>query len=367
MAETKTPNDHGFSRDLERAISPRVRQVEADLPVVRGDDLATLKKILRGEAKPPFEVDPKRAINALTRSERSEDVAQILSAVLSREQETTKVRTVAAHNLAMLPPEFAEKPLLRNIATADGILRDEIVTSLGRVGTAESLKRLEELPAPPGEARQRLLVLAKAAIGVRSGMKPPDLGRVLGVRWSDHRLNPLEPGRVREELTRLWDSTFGIALNPEFGFELDCGNSKNLLFLNAEIKSGNFLASAATKPLIAGLVALREDDTPHSTVRYVVFTTPAESGIEIVVTRKNGQVAFAGQARIENEALRISLRDVGQERTPTAVEGTVTNDRIDLKLRVWRGAAKSKRPGLPVQVRSAGAAGTLRRGFSRSS
>lgn len=359
------PNDHGFSRELERAISPRVRQVEADLPLLQGQDLADLKRILRGETRPPFDVDKKRAVNALTRSERSEEVGQILSAVLSTEQEDTKIRTVAAHNLGLLPPEIAEKPLLRNIATGDEMIRDEIVSSLARVGTAEALERLEALPLPPNEARQRQLVLAKAAIGIRTGLKPPDLGRVLGVRWSDHRLKPMEPERVRQELTLLWDSTFGISLNPASGFEVDCGNSKNLLFLNAEIKAGDFIASARAKPLIAGIVALREDDTPHSTVRYVVLTNPAESGIEIVVTRKNGQVAFAGQARFENEALRISLRDVGQERTPTAVEGIVASDRIDLNLRVWRGATKSKRPGLPVQVRHAGAADTVRRGFGR--
>ncbi|HJQ33109.1 MAG TPA: HEAT repeat domain-containing protein [Pyrinomonadaceae bacterium] len=337
-----------------QAISGDEVSCFTDLPVLAGDDVEDLKQILRGEEDPGILVDRKRAVNALARSESSSEAAEILEQILSNPGETIRVRSVAANDLSLMPSEAAEAALLRNADAESEVVRAEVFKSLGRVGTAKALEHLAALPEPKTEHARQQLSLARVAISFRSGAEgrgAQDANRALGVRWTTHAVRPVEGERLRKHVAALRGSTYGIGLNPETGFEISCGErATHLLFLNEAVRRGAFIESVRSGKMIAGLVGLLETAEQRVTIRYLVLTTPTERGLEVVVTRTNGDVAYVGEALPDGDGLRLTMRDVGLERTATEIEGRASNEDLQLSLRVWRGQAKPKRHGEPILV-----------------
>jgi HEAT repeat protein len=99
--------------------------------------VVVLKEILRGEKRPPIQIDKKRVVNALASSERSAEASAILAGVLADLTETTRVRATAAAQLSVMPREFAEKALVDNLETANEIVRREVHKSLTKIGSAK--------------------------------------------------------------------------------------------------------------------------------------------------------------------------------------------------------------------------------------
>jgi HEAT repeats len=353
IGQLTDPGDREFSRTLLQAISLNSLEVEIDLPILTGADLSVLKEILRGEKIPNFLIDIKRAINALTRSERSVEAGEILSRIVSDTEETVGVRATAALNLSMMPPEVSEKALLQNLTSADETVQVEVIKALGRIGSAEALARLKALSEPDNDFIKQQLSLAKLAIAFRSGADEAgdwDAKSILGIQWMTHTAKIVEDRQVRENIDAIWGSTYGITLNPNVGFEISCGRAKHFLFLNDVVKRGTFLDDVKSRKMIAGLVALQEEHIQYSTIRYLLLTNPSNSGIELIVARTNGEAVYAGEANPNGAALRLRMRDVGLERTPTEIEGLLSNEDIQLNFRVWGGRAKKKKHGEPIRV-----------------
>ena len=344
------PENPDLSRELLWAISAEMGAAEVDFTVLVGRDLSDLKCILRGERIPNVPFDKKRAINTLTRSERSAETTEILAGILSSADEPTEVRVTAARNIALMPLDICEKALLRNLTDRDKFVREEVIRSLSRIGTTEALRRLQELPVPDNEYHQRQLSFAKLSIGIRSDTEETDISGILGIRWASHRVKPIEGKAVKEDIDSIWGSPYGITLNPDLGFDVHCGRLRHLLFLNAEIKRGALVSSVRSRAMIAGVVALQEEDVKYSTIRYLLLTVPSETGIDAIIARTNGEVAYTGEARFDGEVLRLEMRDVGLERTPTEIEGLVSNDDVNVNLRIWRGAIRTKKHGEPIHV-----------------
>lgn len=348
------PRGRGLSRSLLHAVSAEGADCHSDLPTLAREDVAALKQVLRGERDPGIRIDRKRAVKALANSERSRESSDILAGILSNPKETTQMRALAANKLGLMPPEPAEAALLRSLHAEDEMVRVEVFKSLGRVGTARALERLKELPDPETEHVRRQLSLARVAIAFRSGSEWHEgqgAAGDLGVRWTTHAARALEGGRVREHVAALRDSNYGIALNLETGFEINCGQRvSHLLLLNEAVKRGAYVESVRARKMIAGLVALPEKEERHMSVRYLVLTAPSERGLEVIVTRTNGDVAYVGEAQPDRDGFRLTLRDVGLERMAIEIEGHASDEDLRLNLRVWRGQAKPKKHGEPIRA-----------------
>ncbi len=353
MTDKQTrPEGQEFSRELLQAIAADEISCYIDLPVLAGDDVAALKQILLGKRVPRIPIDMKRAVTALAHSESSAEASEILGRVMADTKETMRVRAAAAANLSLMPQEAAEDALLRNLTADNDILRVEVFKSLARVGTVKSLERLKSLPEPETEHVRSQLSLAKVAISFRSGSDArdgQDANSALGIRWTTHTAKMLEGKQVRETIAAISGPTYGITLNLETCFEISCGGRTNhFLFMNDAIKRGAYIESMRSRNMIAGLVALSEKETRHLTIRYLVLTSPSEKGVEVIVTRTNGDVAYTGEARPADDGFQLTMRDVGSERMATEIEGYASDADIQLRLRVWRGRVKPKRHGEPI-------------------
>jgi hypothetical protein len=355
--DPSSAGDEGLSLALLRAIAADTSDCFVDLPELPPDDVADLKKILRGERIPAPPVDRERAVAALARSERSVEASKILTCIVSSPEELLRVRAAAASYLSVMPPEAAEQGLLSNLTSDEPTVRLEVIKSLGCVGSVESLDRLKALPTPDGDHERQLLEFVKLVIAWRAGVGERAIGpagTTLGVRWTTHNTNMIEGSEVQDSIRAMRGSTFGLVLNPDMAVELHCGSLTHTIFLNEVLRRGALLDPLRSRNMIAGIVALHEEGTRHLTVRYVVLTSPNDGGVAVIVARTSGDVVFAGAGRWEGDALRLTMRDVGLERIPIEIAGLASSDRLELTVRVWRGPVRAKRHGELIRTRFPG-------------
>ncbi len=341
----------GFSPELLHAISADEIGCFVDLHLLSTDDVAVLKQIIRGEKLPPMPIDKKRVVNALARSDSSAEASEILARVVSDKNETTRIRATAAVHLSLMPQNAAEKALIRNLNTDDENVRIEVIKSLGRVGAARAFNSLKELPELKTDYAKRQLSLAKLAISFRSGLEDDqDENGPFGIQWSTQTAREVEGKRVRAIIEATEGLTHGISLNPNTGFEIECRRTKFNFLLNKAIKQGAFTDSILSRNLIAGLIVAEEPETRQFTVRYQIMTSPSEEGVEVIVTRANGDMAYVGELQPDGDELQLAIRDVGLDRLATEIKGCVSNDSIRLELRTLRGNVRPKKHPVPIRL-----------------
>lgn len=344
--EQVQPDVRGLSPGLLRAIAARQRYVEVDTPIVEGDDLSDLKRLLRADPNP--EIDGKRAIGTLARSERSADAATILEEILRDVRRPATIRAAAALGLGGMPPEVAERSLLRGLDCGDDRVQSAVLTSIAQMGTAEALARLRDLPEPEDESARRQLSLARLAVGLRTGAPREQIDgelSVFGVGWHTEEARQVEPKRVRACVAALGDVAYGLKLDPAVAWDVGCGGVAQLLLISKELELGAVAEQVSTRSLLAGLIAVTDDERGYAAVRYLVMTTPSATGCEVFVARPTGDVVYAGSAERERESLRLTLRDVGVARVPTTIEARVSGREISVSIRSWGGARRRSAQG----------------------
>jgi hypothetical protein len=341
MSETHI--EKKYSKSLAKAVAAESLVCFSDLPALSDKDLADLKGILKGTKTTSVPIDAKQAITILAHGEPSVESIEILARILSNTSESTKVRVSAAANLGILGSESAEKALLKNLDTEDQFVRSEVIKSLGKVGSAESLRRLDLSAETASDSERRLIDFARVTIAFREGSYEED--SMPGVDWRTQSLKVVEGDRVAENVRKIWGSTYGVVLSREVGLAMVCGRSTLSVLLNSLLKRGSWLETIRSRPLIAGILTVKEHEVAQYSVRSLLITKPTDTGFTIAATRTDGDVVFAGDARPEGDGLRLTIRNVGPERTPVEIGGVITNDDIKLDLRTWRGTVRDKRHG----------------------
>lgn len=286
------------------------------------------------------------AVNAKSKI-TTESTAQ-LKQILSSTSKTTKERISAAANLGIIGTQDAEQVLLLNLENDDPFIRREVFKSLGMIGSGESLKRLNLAADIQNDVDQKQLDFARKIIAFREG--DADQSDTPDINWKTQSLQSIEGEQVSKVVREIWGSNYGLELNPKFGFAFNCGRSTLNVLLNNALAPGSLTEDLCSKPMIAGLVTIRESEVQGYSVRYLLLTEPTDNGFKISVNRTSGDVVFSGNAIQDKKTLRLTMRDVGIERTPTEIIGTINNDRINLDLRTWQGKVQSKGHGEAVRI-----------------
>lgn len=147
MKENKKINElQGMSDELKRAISENFLYLEYDSPDLNEQDTTILKSILKGEMKPDFRIDKKRAIFALVRNDESSETAEILEKILADKTQMRRIRKIAAFNLGKMSSLFPEELLIRHLKTEeDPLIQMELIRTLGSIGSDKALNTLNKL------------------------------------------------------------------------------------------------------------------------------------------------------------------------------------------------------------------------------
>lgn len=139
-----------------------------DLPKLANADLDNLKAILLGKKTTDYQMDMKRAVNALSQSDRSKESAGILAGILADERQPSKTRAITALNLGAFPHPEAEDALIGQLTSKDPMVQAAVIKSLGRGGSAKAINALKKIQP----ANERLRKLASfAETGYRFSLK----------------------------------------------------------------------------------------------------------------------------------------------------------------------------------------------------
>ena len=332
MADTQD-----YSDLLPRLISAEVILAHPDPTTLVGADLDALKSVLRGEFRPDFPVDRKRALEVLARSEASPETAALLGGVLSEPDAPVELRMIAAQLLRRMPPEAAEPPLIAALKTDDARLRRAVLGSLAQVGGEAAQKALAAMPETPELASARLLIV------LRGGAHDGGLSEVLGIGSVRITADPLPDDDARRILDVFGGRAGGVPLTPEGAVGFTCQAARHAVLLAREADFSR-----------AGIVAavLRDGDEPGDlSLRYLVVIAAAKDGVEIALVTPSGRADYAGHGRKTSAGLTFRLRDTGAASIPLSVEAKVASGtiRLTLDLPEFRGrAARPTRSPTPI-------------------
>ena len=327
---------------MQNAIAADRLYVEVDLPKLADADLDDLKAILLGKKTTDYQMDMKRAVNALSQSDRSKESAGILAGILADEKQPSKTRAITALNLGAFPHPEAEDALIGQLTSKDPMVQAAVIKSLGRGGSAKAINALKKIQ-PANERLRKLASFAETAIGFRSKSSSLDVS-LPDIAWNDFKARTIQGEAVRQKIGKVWGATYGIGLSPEIAVEFQCGSVKHCIFLNDALKQGAFTRPIKAEKMIAGLVV--QDDSPsHLTIRYLILSFPTKDGISLAVLNNDGDVQYAGQIVAAEKGLHFKLRDIGLSGTPTEVEGLLTDDKLEVGFRAWKTGRMRKRHG----------------------
>lgn len=312
-------------------------------PDIRGGQLATLKRILRGEEPGVVAFDRRNAVNLLARSDTSDDASALLGAVLANPAEKPAARLSAAQALGRHPGPVPEAALRDTLPSLEGRLRRAAVQALGRIGGMASVTALERYAR---QTHDPLLRRAAEFAGTLIAFREGDARTAGSARFRVQRGEPLDPTRLRRtpavraflmtrdrvtgSLARTTGSRFGIRLHCGLAMTFPCGDAANLVMLNAKLRSRSIADDLLARPHLAGLVYLGAGPSMPLRVRFLILTRPSGNGAEILLTRPDGDLVYRGHARRVSSTLGISVSHVGPYERPVEITGAIAPGRLSL-------------------------------------
>ena len=326
-----------ISDTLRRLTTSDVIRAHPDDTQVTGDDLNALKSILRGEMRPEFPVNTKRALELLSRSDGSPEAAKVLADTLADADAAIGLRVTAARALGRLPQNVAEPPLIAALDTTEPRLRRAVIGSLGQVGGKSALKALLALPDEPDVAFARL----KTAL--REDSHKGGIFDALGVGVTQVVSEPLPAKEARRLLDEIGGTAGGVALDPKGAAGLSCRNARYAIVRAKD--------ADATSLGIVGAVLRDIGDPGGVTVSHIVLVATAGEGLEIAVATSSGRTDYAGHGKTERGVTTFQLRSTGAASWPLTGEAKLSGGKLSVALEIavsGQGARHGVRAPQPI-------------------
>ena len=350
------------STSTTTTLSPRITELlrtehrvsQTKLGSLGPKDLADLRNVASGRSWPDQRVKA-LALLAATGSpgSTSASVGTVLRNALADRSASPEVRAAGATWLSRNRIKGADSALLASLAVEDeAAVAHKIVAGLARSGGATAIKKLaalaNTLPAGVGEGVQAHARFAAVVLACRFGVKghPP-----VPVPVSAHLPAPAAAAMQAasaarpEDALRVLEQTladnFGVDGSHDGVFFLTCAGRRLALVAGAGLRGP--LADLLLRPSLLGYVAEQAEADGSSSVSTLVLAWPdGAGGLQVSVNRLSGRAEYAGQARVEGDALVLQLDAVaGPGATETSISGSVQGGRLDgLQVRTGQRSAR---------------------------
>ena len=242
-----------------------------------------------------------------------------LATVLLNEAEASETRVPAAMTLWRLGSVQAAEVLERALAASDQSALAAVFTALGQIGPQTALAAIVQ-------ARRRARGLARARadfaatlIAHRYGLPghvvtPPSSKEFLPVSSGAvraFRVTRADAAEAELGLRSLAHEPVGVDLSERDAYRLRCDGNDWLLLLSADLSAAG--ASGVTERKgVAAVVASKQEATGLYSTRFLVLTSPVRGrrSAAITVHRGTGELAFAGEANVDGDAVEFAVRAV---------------------------------------------------------
>lgn len=245
---------------------------------------------------------------------------QLLAQVLENTAEERQYRLVAAITLGRILTPSAEKILVGNLKDEQPAL-SEVLKSLGRIGSRESLAAIDSLKLPEGHHAVSAARFAASLITYRLGIAGHDLPlpdeknllRAEGTPAQRIELRKMEAPAAKVVIEALTRFPYG---NVEFDLDavtgVHCAGETNVILINREFSKPGTLVKATQRKALFAIGALQSPETGDFSPSYLLFTHPSATRgtVHMIVTRCSGAYAMAGFGRLEGDGGAYELRSV---------------------------------------------------------
>lgn len=313
---------------------------------LRADDLRQLRAAAL-DRRQPYRG---RAMEALVAA-GDQRAAKLLQDVLLSADEDPDVRAAAAGHLGRLGTG-TERALATALGDAPPQAQFRIADALARVGGRKALPALESLEREAEGQLREQAAFARTVIAHRhglSGHEPPvpPAKRLLKVpRDRSVRITVAEtpPDERARALASLGPKPYGLSVAPDLAPLLECAGEHLLPVLARKVQSPE-VEAMRTRPMLAGLVALRAQVDGSYSVRWLVLSWPGDGAIHVALHRPSGRQVLYGEATEEGGGLAFTLRSVkGRGQVPVEISGRVERGLDITKGRTGSVTAESQSP-----------------------
>jgi hypothetical protein len=243
----------------------------------------------------------------------------LLAAVLQDQAESSRTRSAAAIALGRINTRDSQQTLLASLNAPEPGVQAEVLYALGCIGGLDALAAIDALELYD-DRRKEAADFASALIAHRLGLE----GHELPLPPEDRLLNqsreksraievtalPAEEGaKVIADLAR---QPYGVEYDHDRLVRFDCAGRINVWCPNREFTAPGGVARLRERKALAGVVALRSEETGDHSVSYTVMTAPRrESGrLNILAPRCSGRAGLAGTGKVAGDQLEFHLRAV---------------------------------------------------------
>jgi HEAT repeat protein len=267
------------------------------------------------------------------------DREQLLATVLDGASERPDVRTSAAIALGRIATDASERLLLEGLAHAHSPrrLRQAIARALGRIGGEAALAPLDQwgrsTDRPVADAARFGAALIAHRLGLAGHDLPlPDASQLLpppsppGARPIAFGPAPPDLGAQVIDGLRCFPCRF-VEYDEDSILAISCGDARLALALNRELRVGSI--DLFERTALAGVVALRSDETDRYSIGLVLLTTPADDEVNLQVVTASGRPTLFGSARRTGTDLAFELRALARPGArATRIAGALSGGRV---------------------------------------
>lgn len=243
-----------------------------------------------------------------------------LAALLENENESPRIRYLAALTLGRIRTAEALRILVRNVETRDEGVQAAVMRSLGRLGDRSALDAIAAVMGKTGGMAERDARFAAALISHRLGLEGNDLPVPEEKDYLDILPGAARPIQfIRADaadaefcLRSLAADPFGIEFAEQPMYLVRCGRTVLMVVFARELFAPSRLRSLEERKTIAGVVALRNPTSGLYSVSLLILTSPARpaNGFHVLLAHPHGKVAYGGSARVEEDTAEFSIRAV---------------------------------------------------------
>lgn len=320
-------------RDLV-ASDRRVQRPVGRLTAVHVEALISVARHTR-----TFDV-PVRAPNALIAlAEGRPDAAMpVLTDVLIDDDAPSEDRVAAARGLGLISTTEAASSLLAAARDRNPRVQQAVLASLGTFAGPEAVVELEAVEAVDVHAR-RQLDFTRALIAHRHGLDGPFLpaapnsvvqldGRS---KTTEVSLRAKTAAATQSDVDKLTGPTYGVEFATR-GYDLRCGSKEWTAFVNRDLgRSFASLTQLGARPWIAAILGWWYPERFRATTQYVVLARPLNDGAHLDVVRTDGEIVYAGDAKLSGTETFFSIADVDRRgASPVRLTGRLGPNGVEL-------------------------------------
>jgi len=335
-------------------LTPRFERVLAldgpwfGRPKPTRDELEAIHGLIAQGVPVAKRYDLARAMAIAADNSPTPETAALIVRILNDERADLALRRQAATLLGEIPVRASAKALSEALSNSSPMFEAALLAALAKVGDDEAARAIAARPPTVSKRLARLREFARAMILYRDGRQADERAdKALLPIGQDVTISREPAAEVSKIMAGLRGSTFGVRIEPALGYAFQCGSTRQVVLLSADLPAGpGLLAALSQRRRIAGIVAMQDErGSATYVVHRIVVTRPERDGIAVAVLSTGGEVELRGMLVPRDKGATLSLRSHAAGRRPIEVEGVVSDEGLVLRARVFLDDAAAKRSG----------------------